>query len=104
MKELLKLAAAFAAGLALMVLVVRLFRTGYSAPQLGHSAPTPQSTSRAPSMFQELSDYHIPAGSVLYTSNPENGPAASIRTPVKLSVVIMGRTDLGPASLPTWAQ
>jgi hypothetical protein len=104
MKTLLKFAAAFGVGFMLMVLVRRLPRDFHSAPRAQDSAPRPHATSAPLFTFQKLSDYQIPAGSVLYTSNPEDGPATSIRTPVEFPIAIITRTDLGPLSLGSWAQ
>jgi hypothetical protein len=64
--------------------------------------PPPPPPPRAPSTsFRDLSDYEVPTGAVLYTSNPEHGDTSSVTTPVDLSVAIMSRTDSGPPSLST---
>jgi hypothetical protein len=103
MKRFLKFAAAFGAGFLLMIFFFRLSKAR-RAPHPDSRAPTAQVTRAPLSTFQKLSDYDIPAGSVLYTGNPEEGPATSIQTSATLPVVIITRTDLGPFSLGSWAQ
>jgi hypothetical protein len=75
---------------------------GYSVPPLTNIPPplpanTPNTGPRV--TFQELSDYEIPAGSILYRSNPEQSPAASITAPAKISVAVVGRTDAASGEL-----
>jgi hypothetical protein len=97
--RLLKLVLIYGAGVLIIMLGLRLFRR-FEAP--APRVPTAPTASK-PSLFQQLADYELPAGSLVYRDNPEKGQSSSFRTPQSMSVKILSRTDLGSQTLPSWA-